>query len=138
MVFKRFLNAVAGARRPETTVAMFRQAGRFRDAGRFEEAVALVERGLKADADNIVGHLMAGALHAVFRGMDRAKAEFERVLTLDPVPPPALLGLARVAMARDENDRPAQVLRPARSTTPSSRAPPKRRTSGPTAMRCSR
>src|SRR6266481_5642827 len=89
MVFTRLLKAMTGSRQPETVMAMFRQAGRYRDAGRFEEAVALVERGLKADADNIVGHLMAGSLHAVFREMDRAKAEFERVLTLDPVQPRA-------------------------------------------------
>lgn len=90
---------------------MFRQASRHRDAGRFEEAAELVERGLKLDPANIVGHLMAGSLHAVFRDMDRAKAEFERVLTLDPVQPRALLGLARIAMEQDENDRSAELLR---------------------------
>jgi len=111
MVLTRFLKAVTGARRPETTMAMFRQAGRHRDAGRFEEAVALVERGLKLDADNIVGHLLAGSLHAVFREMDQAKAEFERVLTLDTVQPRALLGLARIAMEQDDNDRSADLLR---------------------------
>src|SRR5262249_3252601 len=111
MVLTRLLKAMTGARQPETVMAMFRQAGRHRDAGRFEEAVELVERGLKADADNIVGHLMAGSLHAVFRDMDRAKAEFERVLTLDPVQPRALLGLARIAMEQDENDRSAELLR---------------------------
>jgi tetratricopeptide (TPR) repeat protein len=110
MVFTRLLKAMTGSRQPETVMAMFRQAGRHRDAGRFEEAVALVERGLKADADNIVGHLMAGSLHAVFREMDRAKAEFERVLTLDPGQPRALLGLARIAMEQDENDRSVELL----------------------------
>src|SRR6266849_6645344 len=111
MVLTRFLKAVAGQRQPETIVAMFRQASRHRDAGRFEEASELVERGLKLDPANIVGHLMAGSLHAVFRDMDRAKAEFERVLTLDPVQPRALLGLARIAMEQDENDHSAELLR---------------------------
>src|SRR5262249_25925543 len=111
MVLTRLLKAMTGSRQPETVMAMFRQAGRHRDAGRFEEAVALVERGLKLDANNIVGHLMAGSLHAVFRDMDRARAEFERVLTLDPVQPRALLGLARIAMEQDENDRSAELLR---------------------------
>src|SRR5258705_13636237 len=111
MVFTRLLKAMTGSRQPETVMAMFRQAGRYRDAGRFEEAVELVERGLKLDADNIVGHLMAGSLHAVFREMDRAKAEFERVLALDPVQPRALLGLARIAMEQEENDRSAELLR---------------------------
>jgi len=111
MVLTRLLKAMTGARQPETVMAMFRQAGRYRDAGRFEEAVELVERGLRADANNIVGHLMAGSLHAVFRDMDRAKAEFERVLTLDPVQPRALLGLARIAMEQDENARSAELLR---------------------------
>jgi len=90
---------------------MFRQAGRHRDAGRFEEANELVERGLKLDPTNIVGHLMAGSLHAVFRDMDRAKAEFEHVLTLDAVQPRALLGLARIAMEQEENDHSAELLR---------------------------
>src|SRR2546428_5331805 len=102
MVFTRLLKAMTGSRQPETVMAMFRQAGRYRDAGRFEEAVALVERGLKADADNIVGHLMAGVLHAVFRGVDCGKAEFEPGFKLDPVQPRALLGLARLGMAPAE------------------------------------
>src|SRR5712691_11607242 len=111
MVLTRILKAVARPRRPETSVAMFRQASRFRDAGRFEEAAELVARGLKLHPDNIVGHLMAGSLHAAFREMDQAKADFERVLTLDPVQPRALLGLARIAMEQEENDRSAELLR---------------------------
>src|SRR5215470_5379155 len=111
MVLTRLLKAMTGARQPETVMAMFRQAGRHRDAGRFEEAVELVERGLKLHPDNIVGHLMAGSLHFVFREMDRAKAEFERVLTLDGVHPRALLGLARIAMEEDEHERSAEFLR---------------------------
>src|SRR5437667_11978143 len=110
MVFTRFLKAVAGARRPETTVAMFRQAGRFRDAGRFEEAVELVERGLKLAVDNIVGHLMAGSLHAAFREMDRAKAESARLRALEPVQPRPRRGLARIARGQGETNRWADQL----------------------------
>src|SRR5262249_15576209 len=121
MVLTRLLKAMTGSRQPETVMAMFRQAGRHRDAGRFEEAVALVERGLKLDANNIVGHLMAGSLHTVFREMDRAKAEFERVLTLDPVQPRALLGVARIAWEREENDGSAELLRRALGRSPVSR-----------------
>src|SRR5262244_92447 len=111
MVLTRLLKAITGARQPETVMAMFRQASRYRDAGRFEEAAEFVARGLKLHPDNIVGHLMAGSLHAAFREMDQAKAEFERVLTLDPVQPRALLGLARIAMEQDDNDRCAELLR---------------------------
>lgn len=118
MVLTRILKAVTGPRRPETSVAMFRQASRYRDAGRFEEAAELVARGLKLHPDNIVGHLMAGSLHAAFREMDQAKAEFERVLTLDPVQPRALLGLARIAMEQDDNDHCAGLLRRALNRYP--------------------
>jgi len=111
MVLTRIFQAVAGPRRRDPTVALFRQAARYRDAGRFEEAAELIARGLKLHPDNIVGHLMAGSLHFVFREMDRAKAEFERVLTLDGVHPRALLGLARIAMEEDEHERSAEFLR---------------------------
>src|SRR5262249_2763708 len=97
---------------------MFRQASRYRDAGRFEEAAELVARGLKLHPDNIVGHLMAGSLHAAFREMDQAKAEFERGLTLDPVQPRALPRLARLAMEQGGNAHGAGLLRRALNRYP--------------------
>ncbi len=112
MNLTRLLEAVAGGRRP-TTVAMFRQARRYRDEGRFEEAAELVARGLELDPQNVVGHLLAGSLHTVFRDMDRAKAAFERVLTLDRTHPRALLGLARIALEEDDRPRCLELLRKA-------------------------
>jgi tetratricopeptide (TPR) repeat protein len=83
---------------PTTPMRLFWQANRDREAGRFEEAAALVEQGLHLDPDNVVGLLLAGSLHAVFREMHLARGAFERVLALDAAHPRALLGLARIAM----------------------------------------
>src|SRR5919197_38161 len=83
MVFARIWHRVA-QRRPPSTVQIFRQASRYRDAGRFEEAATLVARGLRLDPDNIVGHLLAGSLHAIFREMPLARAAFERALARYP------------------------------------------------------
>jgi tetratricopeptide (TPR) repeat protein len=88
--------------RPPTTVQFFRQATLHRNAGRFEEAAALVEQGLRLDPDNVVGLLLSGSIHAVFREMEKARAAFEHVLTLDPTHPRALLGMARMALEEGE------------------------------------
>lgn len=101
MIFARFWHTM-GRRRPPSTVQIFRQASRQRDAGRFKEAAALIARGLELDPDNLVGHLLAGSLHAVSREMRLAQAAFERVLALDPTHPRALLGLARIALEEGE------------------------------------
>lgn len=89
-------------RRSPTTVQLFRSATLHRNAGRFEEAAALVERGLGLDPNNVVGLLLAGSLHAVFRETQLAQTAFERVLTLDPTHPRALLGMARMALEAGE------------------------------------
>ena len=80
------------------TVRILRQASRYRDEGRFEEAADLVETGLRLDPDNLVGLLLAGSLHTVFREMHLAKTAFARVLSIDRAHPRALLGLARIAL----------------------------------------
>jgi tetratricopeptide (TPR) repeat protein len=98
MVLSRLLDVVTLGRRQPTVVQLFRRAGQYRDAGRFEEASELVTEGLRLDPDSTVGHLLAGSLHTVFREMTRARASFERVLTLDPTQPRALLGMARIAL----------------------------------------
>jgi tetratricopeptide (TPR) repeat protein len=102
MLFSRFWHKVGRGRHSPSTVQIFRRASRERDAGRFEEAAALIARGLQLDPDNLVGHLLAGSLHAIFREMRLAQSAFERVLTLDPTQPRALLGLARIALEEGE------------------------------------
>jgi tetratricopeptide (TPR) repeat protein len=81
-----------------STVQLFRSATLHRNAGRFEEAASLVEQGLQLDPNNLVGLLLAGSLHAVFRETQMAQTAFERVLTIDPTHPRALLGMARMAL----------------------------------------
>jgi tetratricopeptide (TPR) repeat protein len=107
MVLSRLLDVVTLGRRPPTVVQLFRRAGQYRDTGRFEEAAELVASGLRLEPDSTVGHLLAGSLHTVFRDMPRARASFERVLTLDPTHPRALLGMARIAL--EEGDREASA-----------------------------
>lgn len=97
MFLTRVLERVTGSRRSTSTVHLFREAIRCRDEGRFEEATELVERGLDLDHDNLVGLLLSGSLHCVFREMDAARADFERVLAVESTHPRALLGLARIA-----------------------------------------
>ncbi|HXL45194.1 MAG TPA: tetratricopeptide repeat protein, partial [Candidatus Binatia bacterium] len=98
MILARIWHMVRGKRRFRTTVQVFRRAKRFRDEGRFEEAAALVASGLLLDPDNVVGHLLAGSLHAMLREMGKARTSFERVLAIEPTHPRALLGLARIAL----------------------------------------
>jgi tetratricopeptide (TPR) repeat protein len=111
MVLTRLWRTVKGERSPVTTVQLFRQASRCRDQGKFEEATSLVAQGLRLDPDNVVGLLLAGSLHTVFREAHLARAAFERVLALDPRQPRALLGLARIAFEEGEAGTCMEVLR---------------------------
>jgi tetratricopeptide (TPR) repeat protein len=104
------LRAVKGGRRAPTTVDFFRRARRYRDEGRFEEAGELVARGLALDPDSVVGHMLAGSLHAALREMDHARAAFRRVLAIDPVHPRALLGLSRIALEEGDTATCTQLL----------------------------
>ncbi len=105
-------------RRPPSTAALCRQASRLRDAGRFEEALERVQQALALDPQSVVGHLLAGSLHAVFRDPERARASFEHVLRLDPTHPRALLGLARIALEEDDPRAAAELLRRALARYP--------------------
>jgi len=98
----RLWDSVTSGRRPATPLQVFRQASRYRDEGRFEEAADLVAQGLRRDPDNLVGLMLAGSLHTVFREMPLARAAFERVLAIDRAHPRALLGLARIALEEAE------------------------------------
>lgn len=109
----RLWASMKGTRRRPSTIQIFRQASRLRDEGRFEDAATLVARGLRVDPDNIVGLLLAGSLHAVFREMHLARTAFERVLALEPRQPRALLGLARIALEQGEPGTCTDLLRQA-------------------------
>lgn len=89
---------ITGRRRPASIIKLFQQADQYRRSGRFEEAAELVAQGLRLNPNNISGHLVAAHLHAALRRIEPAKVEFQRVLSLDPSHPRALLGLARIAM----------------------------------------
>ncbi len=84
------------------SAALFRQADRYRNEGRYEEASRLVAQGLRRDPDSSVGHLLSAYLHVAIRETDRAKADFQRVLTLDPYHPRALLGLAKIRLEEQD------------------------------------
>lgn len=94
----RIWTTITGHGRPTSTIKLFQQADQYRRSGRFEEAAELVAHGLRLNPNNISGHLVAAHLHAALRRTEPAKVEFQRVLSLDPDHPRALLGLARIAM----------------------------------------
>lgn len=118
MVLARLWKTVKGERPPLTTIQLFRQASRCRDQGKFEEASNLIAQGLRLDPDNVVGLLLAGSLHTLFREAHLARAALERVLALDPMQPRALLGLARIAFEEGEAGTCTQLLRRALSHYP--------------------
>src|SRR5262249_54491310 len=86
-----------GRRRP-TVASLFRRADQQRMDGFYEAAARLLAQGLELAPESSVGHLLMAYLHADLRQADEARAEFERVLALDPYHPRALLGLARIAI----------------------------------------
>ncbi len=102
MAFARIWHMLGGRRRRPTTAQMFRQAQRLRDEGRVEDAAELVESALLSEPGSVVGHLLAGSLHMTLRETGQARTSFERVLTLEPTQPRALLGLARIAIEDGE------------------------------------
>src|SRR5262245_9901421 len=93
---------VRGALHRTPSATLFRQADRYRNEGRYEEASRLVAQGLQQDPDSSVGHLLSAYLHVASRQTDRARAEFQRVLALDPYHPRALLGLAKIGLEEQD------------------------------------
>ncbi len=106
----RIRHAFTGFKRHPSSVAIFRKASRFRDEGRFEEAAELVANGLRLHPNNMVGHMLSGQLHFIFREMPAAKVEYERVLSFDAHHPRALLGLARIALEESNPDACRELL----------------------------
>jgi tetratricopeptide (TPR) repeat protein len=95
-LWARIWSAIRGDTRPVTTVELLQRAERARREGRLAESEELVARVLASDPRHVLGHLLAGYLHAAGRRTDEARGEFGAVLSLDPDHPRALLGLARV------------------------------------------
>ena len=104
------LTGAVGVVRPRTAAALFRKADRYRNEGRYDEAARLVSQGLDLAPESSVGHLLSAYLYAAARDMDRAKAEFARVLALDPYHPRALLGLARIDIEEQDLDSAKELL----------------------------
>jgi tetratricopeptide (TPR) repeat protein len=111
MWFRSLFSGRRSTRRSSMTVQLFRSATLHRNAGRYEEAATLVREGLELDPNNVVGLLLAGSLHAVFRETELAQTAFERVLTIDPTQPRALLGMARTSLEIGEAAVCAEYLR---------------------------
>jgi tetratricopeptide (TPR) repeat protein len=102
MVLGRLWHMVGGRRRMPTTAELLRRAQRLRDQGRIARASEIVGQALVLDPRSVVGHLLAASLHMVLRETRQARTAFEKVLTLEPTQPRALLGLARVALEEDD------------------------------------
>jgi tetratricopeptide (TPR) repeat protein len=102
MMFARAWRRLRSRRRVPVSIELFRRANRYRTEGRFERAAVLVAHGLRLDPDSVVGNLLAGQLHAIFRETAQARVAFDRVLARDPTQPRALFGRARVALEEGE------------------------------------
>ena len=97
-ILARAWGAIRPGRRQATSADLFRRAERCRRAGQLEEAAVLVYQGLALDPRSVLGHLLAGYVHAAFRRGEAARMEFRAALAIDPDHPRALLGLARIAL----------------------------------------
>jgi tetratricopeptide (TPR) repeat protein len=104
------LTGAVGASRPRAAATLFRKADRLRNEGRYNEAARLVAQGLEQTPESSVGHLLSAYLYAAAREMDLARAEFERVLALDPYHARALLGLARLDIEAQDLEGATELL----------------------------
>jgi len=111
---------------------------RFRDEGRFEKAVALVASGLLLDPDNVVGHLLAGSLHAMLRQMGKARTSFERVLALEEGDTGACTDLVTRALARYPDFPEAKAVLDVARSLPASAAAKRPRSLEQSAIRADR
>jgi len=109
-LLERTLRGVDLARHRSTPASLFRRADRCRNEGRYDEAARLVASGLRQAPNSSVGHLIAAYLHVARGRTSRAKAEFDRVLALDPHHLRALLGVARIHIEEQNLERAAAVL----------------------------
>ena len=109
-LLRRAWHGLVAAMGSSAPSALFRQADRYRNEGRYEEAARLVAQGLREDPGSGVGHLLSAYLHVANRAMELAKADFRRVLKLDPFHPRALLGLARISLEEQDLDGAKRLL----------------------------
>ena len=109
-LWQRVCRGLAAVWARSTPASRFRHADRLRNEGRYDEAARLVAQGLREDPTSSVGHLLSAYLHVSARAIDRAKADFHRVLELDPYHPRALLGLARISIEEHDLDSAKEFL----------------------------
>lgn len=102
-LLERVLHGIVPSRGP-SAAELFRRADRLRQDGRYAEAEQLVEAGLRRAPNSAAGHLMAAYLHLAAREIGPARDAFQTVLSLEPVHPRALLGLARIAIEEGDLD----------------------------------
>jgi len=78
---------------------------------RSSRAVEYLEAALALDPDHVESLIAVGDAERISGNYDAATRAYERVRTLAPQRLEAVLGLARIAIARGENDRAIQLLR---------------------------
>ncbi|MEJ7636673.1 MAG: DUF1559 domain-containing protein [Singulisphaera sp.] len=71
-------------REPDDVLALRRQAAVLMSMSRWDEALAVADRLIRIPDGAVIGHSLAGVVHQDNQRPERALAEFERVLRLDP------------------------------------------------------
>ena len=71
-------------RKPDDVLALRRLAAVLMSMARWDEALAVADRLIRIPDGAVIGHSLAGVVHQDNRRPERALAEFERVLRLDP------------------------------------------------------
>lgn len=102
-LLERVLHGIVPSRGP-SAAELFRRADRLRQDGQYAEASELVDAGLRRAPNSAAGHLLAAYLHLAAREIGPAREAFQTVLSLEPVHPRALLGLARIAIEEGDPD----------------------------------
>lgn len=104
--------AQAEARSPTPGRAAFHAGRALAAAGDTEAALAAWERAHTGAADHAPLHWRRGTLLLEAGRLDEAEAAFQRAAQLEPQGFAGVLGLARVALARDDHERVLALLQP--------------------------
>jgi Tfp pilus assembly protein PilF len=96
----------------------FKKATALAEAGRLDEAQAIYEELLQKGASLPEVHFNLGTVHYQKKRLDRAAAEFRRVLALVPNHRGAFVGLSRAYEDEGQNDKALEVMRQAAAAHP--------------------
>ncbi len=103
-------------RKPDDVMALRRLAAVLISQSRWDEALAVADRLIRIPDGAVIGHALAGVVHHDNRRPERAVAEFERVLRLDPglhrMPLPRQMFLIYLAQDLMTSGRPDDAQRP--------------------------